>query len=199
MDGTAEPHPPLGRMRMQRGRRMLTFQTSDRAEWRSCLEQHYKEEYEIWFVLPTEKSDEESISYDEVVEEALCFGWTDSTSKVMDATHRAWRFSRRQEGNPYSEPDVERLRNMASKGMLMPEVHESVAELIGIPFVLPDGIMGEVIQEEDGDCRENEEKLGTRRRIRIAYIEATRRRPKELRRRIDLALDGTRLGRILSR
>ena len=78
------------------------FYTADRAEWRAWLEEHFETEEEIWFVFPMKESGEASLSYNDAVEEALCFGWIDSTIRHIDALHRAQHFTPRKPGSPYN-------------------------------------------------------------------------------------------------
>lgn len=54
-----------------------TFYTSDRRQWREWLAVHFEKEKEIWFVFPLKESGEKGLSYNDAVEEALCFGWID--------------------------------------------------------------------------------------------------------------------------
>lgn len=68
---------------------MTTIYTHNRLEWRKYLEEHFETETEIWFVFPMKESGEESMLYNDAVEEALCFGWIDSTIKHIDELHRA--------------------------------------------------------------------------------------------------------------
>ena len=49
---------------------METFYTSDRGEWRAYLAEHFETAEEVWFVFPTKDSGEESLSYNDAVEEA---------------------------------------------------------------------------------------------------------------------------------
>ena len=72
---------------------MVTFYTSERSEWRAYLADHFETLQEIWFVFPMKESGEKSLSYNDAVEEALCFGWIDSTIKHIDEFHRAQRFT----------------------------------------------------------------------------------------------------------
>ena len=51
-----------------------TLCTSDRAEWRAWLSELFETEKEIWFVFPMKESWEACLSYNDAVEEALCFG-----------------------------------------------------------------------------------------------------------------------------
>ncbi|MBQ2118502.1 MAG: hypothetical protein II192_05550, partial [Clostridia bacterium] len=71
------------------------FYTHDRREWRAWLSSHFETESEIWFVFPGKSAGEESLSYNDAVEEALCFGWIDSTVKPVDGV-TLQRFSPRQ-------------------------------------------------------------------------------------------------------
>ena len=72
------------------------FYSADRQEWRRYLEEHFETDDEVWFVFPMKGSGEESMSYNDAVEEALCFGWIDSIIKHTDELHRAQRFTPRK-------------------------------------------------------------------------------------------------------
>ena len=75
---------------------MKTFYTSEREIWREWLVEHFEIESEVWFVFPMKESSEKALPYNDAVEEALCFGWIDSTIKHIDPTHRAQRFTPRK-------------------------------------------------------------------------------------------------------
>ncbi|MBQ2922284.1 MAG: hypothetical protein IJE60_04205 [Tyzzerella sp.] len=77
---------------------------------------------------------EKSLSYNDAVEEALCFGWIDSTIRHIDSLHRAQRFTPRKEGSPYSRPNIERLIWLDGNGLLIPSVRDTVAEIIKAPY-----------------------------------------------------------------
>lgn len=102
------------------------FYTSDRNEWRRYLESRFESSKEIWFIFPMKGSSEESLSYNDAVEEALCFGWIDSTIKHTDPLHRAQRFTPRRNGSPYSRQNIERLIWLDKHGLIHPGVRESV-------------------------------------------------------------------------
>ena len=65
---------------------MNLFYTADRTEWRKYLETHFETSDEIWFVFPTKTSGEPCLSYNDTVEEALCFGWIDGRAGSLDET-----------------------------------------------------------------------------------------------------------------
>ena len=84
---------------------------------------------------------EACLSYNDAVEDALCFGWIDSTIKHIDTLHRAQRFTPRKPGSAYSRPNIERLIRLDKQGLIHPKVRESVAEMIRAPYVFPPDIM----------------------------------------------------------
>ncbi|MFA5023936.1 MAG: hypothetical protein WC523_03210 [Patescibacteria group bacterium] len=70
-----------------------TLYVTDRKPWRSWLSKHYKSEKEIWLVYFRKKSGKPRISYNDAVEEALCYGWIDSIIKNLDEERFVQRFS----------------------------------------------------------------------------------------------------------
>lgn len=159
------------------------FYTSDRLKWRQWLIENFEKENEIWLVFPTIASGEPSISYNDAVEEALCFGWIDSTLHSVDETHKARRFTPRREGSTYSRPNIERLIWLDERGMIHPSVRESVADIIKAPYEFPKDILEEIRKNEIAWL--NYEKLSEPyKRIRVAYIDAARKRPKEFEKRL---------------
>ena len=172
------------------------FYTSSREAWRTWLLENYRTQKDVWFVFPMKESGEESLSYNDAVEEALCFGWIDSTIKHIDRTHRAQHFTPRKKGSAYSRPNVERLIWLEERNLLMPEIRDEVMEVIRAPYIFP----GDIIDAIKGDLRawENYQRLGDGyRRIRVAYIDAARKRPEEFRKRLENFILTTREGRLI--
>ena len=159
------------------------YYTSDRKEWRRWLEEKFESEKEIWLIYPMKGSGEESILYNDAVEEALCFGWIDSTIKHTDPVHRAQRFTPRRKGSPYSQPNIERLKWLDSNGMVHPKVRQSLEDIINEEFVFPEDIISEI--KKDEKAWENYQGFSEPyKRIRVAYIDAARNRPEEFSKRL---------------
>ena len=175
---------------------MKTFYTSKRDIWRKWLAEHFETESEIWFVFPMKESGDKSLSYNDAVEEALCFGWIDSTIKHIDPTHRAQRFTPRKKGSPYSRPNIERLIWLEKQGMLHPRIRDSVLPLIHDPYIFPKDILDAI--KSDTVAWENYEKLSEPyKRIRIAYIDAARKREGEFKKRLESFIKKTRDGKLI--
>lgn len=175
---------------------MQTFYTSDRAEWRKYLEDHFESSTEIWFVFPTKGSGEKRLSYNDAVEEALCFGWIDSTNRRIDELHRAQRFTPRRKGSPYSQPNIERLIWLDARGLIHPKIRESILPVIEAPFVFPPDIL-ELLRQDETLWENYSCFSEPYRRIRIAYIEAARNRPEEFQKRLNSFMEKTRRNKLI--
>ena len=78
-----------------------TLHVNSRKHWHEWLESNFGSEKEIWLVYPSKQSGKPRISYNDAVEEALSFGWIDSTVKRVDGyTHFVYtvRHKRRKRG-----------------------------------------------------------------------------------------------------
>ena len=60
------------------------------------------------------------MSYDEAVEEALCWGWIDGLTNRWDERSYAVRFTPRKPGSVWSESNVERVARMIAEGRMTP-------------------------------------------------------------------------------
>ena len=176
---------------------METFYTSERSVWRQYLAEHFETSSEIWFVFPMKNANEESLSYNDAVEEALCFGWIDSTNRRLDETHCIRRFTPRIPGSTYSRPNIERLIWLDERGLIHPKVRESVLPVIRSPFLFPADILDALRQDET--VWENYQRFSEPyRRIRVAYIDAARNRPEEFRKRLHSFMEKTRQNKMIT-
>ncbi|MBQ4426050.1 MAG: YdeI/OmpD-associated family protein [Lachnospiraceae bacterium] len=175
---------------------METLYTSDRNEWRAWLAAHFETAPEIWLIYPMKGSGEACILYNDAVEEALCFGWIDSTIRHTDPLHRAQRFTPRRKGSPYSQPNIERLVWLEERGMIHPKVRESILPVIQAPFVYPEDIL-DVLRQDERVWQNFLQFSEPYRRIRIAYIDDARRRPEQFEKRLNHFVEKTRRGKLI--
>jgi uncharacterized protein YdeI (YjbR/CyaY-like superfamily) len=80
--------------------------------WRDWLSTHHDTEDELWVVFYKKDSGVLGMSYDEAVEEALCFGWIDGILKKIDDERYANRFTPRRCGSIWSETNKQRVAKM---------------------------------------------------------------------------------------
>lgn len=168
-----------------------TLHVTDPKEWRAWLEEHYKTESEIWLVYYKKHTDQPRILYNDAVEQALCFGWIDSIVKKMDEDRTAQRFSPRKPKSGYSQPNIERLRLLVAQGKVIDEVRESLGDLLEQDFIFPADIL-DAIKADEAAWENYQNFSGAYKRIRVAFIEAARKRPEEFQKRLDNFIKKTR-------
>ena len=89
-----------------------------RQQWRDWLAEHFESEPEVWFVFPTKDSGEEGVSYNDAVEEALCFGWIDSTYKRLPDGRGAQRLSPRRKKSHWTDLNIRRCAELEQRGLM---------------------------------------------------------------------------------
>jgi len=103
---------------MEKEEKRLSFRNS--ASWRRWLKKNHATASELWLVYFKKHTGEQCISYDESVEEALCFGWIDSILKKLDEDTYARKFTPRRENSVWSELNRERARRMIAAKRMTP-------------------------------------------------------------------------------
>ncbi len=124
-----------------------------------------------------------NISYNDAVEEALCFGWIDSIRKGLDGVSLAHRFTPRKSSRGYSQPNIERLRRMEPEEMVVDEVLQSVQEVLLKPFEYPDDIM-HALKSDVEVWHHFNQYAPAYQRIRIAFVHDGRKRAGEFEKRL---------------
>jgi uncharacterized protein YdeI (YjbR/CyaY-like superfamily) len=97
-----------------------TLYITNRKEWRSWLAKNYADKKEIWLIYAKKNSGKPRIPYNDAVEEALCYGWIDSTLKPIDNKKYAQRFSPRRSGSKLSDMNKERIRRLIRHKKMTP-------------------------------------------------------------------------------
>ena len=152
------------------------LRVTHRDEWRAWLEKHHATELEIWLVFAKKASGEAGISYNDAVEEALCFGWIYSIVKSLDAEHRAQRFTPRRPRSPLSEMNKERARRLAAAGKMTRAGLASARNVLHERFEVPDDILA-ALQADPETWRNFQAFPESYKRIRVGWIDGSRNRP----------------------
>jgi hypothetical protein len=97
-----------------------TVQLNSRDEWRAWLAEHHQEVQEIWLVLHNSSSGKRELTMSQAQEEALCFGWVDSTLKPIDEASYALRFSPRHRLSRWGRSNRARALKMLRSGKMTP-------------------------------------------------------------------------------
>ena len=86
--------------------------------WRGWLASNAEREEGLWVVYPKRSSGLEGPSYDDLVEEALCFGWIDSRVRRVDDDRLMQWFSPRRSGGVWSALNKERVARLVASGQM---------------------------------------------------------------------------------
>lgn len=89
-----------------------------RAQWRNWLQENHTQPDSIWLLTYKKLRPEYYLSYAEIVEEALCFGWIDSLPGKLDAERTMLLLSPRRKGSPWSALNKKRVADLIAKGLM---------------------------------------------------------------------------------
>jgi uncharacterized protein YdeI (YjbR/CyaY-like superfamily) len=95
-----------------------TLKLKNRDDWREWLKKNYNKKKEIWLIIYKKHTNKTTIFYNDAVEEALCFGWIDSTLKRIDKEKHILRFSPRNPNSVWSEHNIDRVKKMIKEGKM---------------------------------------------------------------------------------
>lgn len=172
-------------------------------DWRSWLKKNHKSTNEIWLIYYKKDSGKPRISYNDAVDEAMCFGWIDSTVKAIDKARFCQRFSPRRKGSPCSEMNKHRAMRMirekrmtpagltALEGTLGPgaKVHQGTIQHTKA-WKVPADIL-KALKKNKQVWKHYQRFPLPYRRIRIGWIDAVRYRKDVFKQRLDYFLKMT--------
>jgi uncharacterized protein YdeI (YjbR/CyaY-like superfamily) len=90
------------------------------AAWERWLERNHDSGTGLWLRIATKASGTPTVSYDEAVEVALCFGWIDGAKRKGDEGSWQQRFTPRRARSRWSRINRDRAERLATEGRLRP-------------------------------------------------------------------------------
>jgi uncharacterized protein YdeI (YjbR/CyaY-like superfamily) len=91
-----------------------------RAEWRRWLEANHASARGVWLVSYKARAGKPRLPYEDIVEEALCFGWIDSREKSLDADRLLLAMTPRKKGSAWARSNKERVERLIAQGRMTP-------------------------------------------------------------------------------
>jgi len=162
-----------------------TLYVATRKAWRSWLVKNHDKEKEIWLIYFKKKSGKPRISYNAAVEEALCYGWIDSTVKSLDKACFAQRFSVRRKTSRLSQMNKERIYRLLAHKKMTHAGFAAIAHVFNSEkdkaehFTISSDILKSLKKNEQ--AWKNFQKFSdSYKRIRIAYIESRRSKSPDI-------------------
>ena len=92
----------------------------DRATWREWLEANHATATGAWLVTWRARSGHIGLDYEAAVEEALCFGWIDSTGGSVDDERSKLYFAPRKLRSPWAATNKARVKRLIVEGRMAP-------------------------------------------------------------------------------
>lgn len=93
---------------------------SSRSAWREWLTNHHDKEKSVWLIIYKKESGTASVYYPEAVDEALCFGWVDSSIAKRDEKSYYQYFAKRNPKSNWSKVNKNKIEYLSQQGLMQP-------------------------------------------------------------------------------
>ncbi len=180
---------------------LRTLQVTSRRQWRAWLKTHHTTSPGVWFVFHKAHTGVKSIPYEDMVREALCFGWIDSLIKRLDEDRYAFKVTPRKPTSKWSAINRKRWVELEAAGLLTPAgraaapTDNTYAPRPVIP-VLP-AYIAKALRANSGAWRFFRQLAPTDRRNFVVWIHIAKRpetRARRIHESISLLAAGKKLG-----
>ena len=110
------------------GVELIELTVEDRPAWRRWLQRNHMASPGVWLTLARKgKPGPTTLTYDEALEESLCFGWIDGQRGAGDGTTARQRFTHRGPRSRWSARNVDIVQRLQAEGRMEPEGEAEVA------------------------------------------------------------------------
>ncbi|MEM9162673.1 MAG: YdeI/OmpD-associated family protein [Cyanobacteria bacterium P01_F01_bin.4] len=103
-------------------------EVTSRQQWRDWLTANHTRTESIWLVTYKKAAGDRHLPYDDIVEEALCFGWVDSLPRALDAERTMLLLSPRKPKSAWSKLNKDRVAKMMAAGLMHPAGLEKIEQ-----------------------------------------------------------------------
>lgn len=103
------------------------FHAETREQWRSWLTQNRATVRGVWLCSWRTTTDRPRCPYPEAVEEAICFGWIDSTNTILDEERSLQLFTPRRPKSSWTRLNRERAAEMEGRGLMTDAGRHAIA------------------------------------------------------------------------
>src|SRR5687768_10686239 len=96
------------------------FYPPNRAAWRQWLEENHDTARGVWVIRYKTRTSQPTVTYAEIAEEALCYGWIDSLQRKLDDERSILMVTPRKANSGWSKVNKERVERLLADGLIMP-------------------------------------------------------------------------------
>ena len=102
----------------------------DRAEWRAWLRDHHATSSGVWVITFKKAAGADGPTYEDLVQEALCFGWIDSRPGKVDDRRTKLYLCPRRKGSGWAASNKARITELVRQGLMTPAGQAVIDEAI---------------------------------------------------------------------
>lgn len=103
-----------------------TICPTSQKDWREWLKENHSSKQSVWLVQYKKKSNIPTVAWSDAVDEALCFGWIDSTRKSLDHETFIQFFSKRKPNSVWSKINKAKVERLIAEGLMTEAGHQSI-------------------------------------------------------------------------
>jgi uncharacterized protein YdeI (YjbR/CyaY-like superfamily) len=96
------------------------IQIATLSEWRDWLASPVPDCDDVWVVIYKKLSGRQTVTFDALLEEALCWGWVDTQTKSVDDERYSIRFRKRRPGSNWSATNRRIVCRLIKEGRMQP-------------------------------------------------------------------------------
>lgn len=172
------------------------LQITTRAAFRKWLEENHFRESECWMIaVKGKRPPQDHVWYLDAVEEALCFGWIDTTHKAIDGVDRQ-RFTPRAAKSAWSELNKERVRRLEKLGLMTDAGRAVLPDMSEEGFVIDSEIL-QAFRENPAAWENFQAFPALYQRVRIDSIQRDKKKDRAVfDRRLKKLIDQSQAGKM---
>jgi uncharacterized protein YdeI (YjbR/CyaY-like superfamily) len=95
-----------------------TFYAASRRHWRQWLQKNHAKKQSVWLIMYKKDAGVPTLSWADAVEEALCFGWIDSTRRTLDDEKFIQYYTKRKPKSVWSKINKEKVKQLIEQGLM---------------------------------------------------------------------------------
>ena len=105
---------------------MNSYYPKDKEDWRNWLKKNHLIKDSIWLIFNKKDSPNPNLNWSEAVDEALCFGWIDSTKKSIDNEKYRQYFCKRKPKSNWSKVNKDKVETLIKQGLMKEAGYTSI-------------------------------------------------------------------------
>src|SRR5688572_18570621 len=103
-----------------------TLCPTSRQEWRQWLQKNHRKKQSVWLIYYKKKTNISTITRSDTLDEALCFGWIDSTARPIDDEKFMQLYTRRKTNSVWSKINKGKVQQLINEGLMTQAGYESI-------------------------------------------------------------------------